>query len=60
MSNITYPHAVKYKGRYYAAGEQIKNGSGDTPVAVQADNDQPKPTRRRTAKKQAEPEAQDE
>lgn len=60
MPNITYPYAVKYKGRYYAAGERIKDGNGDTPVAVQAEDNQPKPTKRKSTKKQAEPEAQDE
>lgn len=60
MPNITYPHAVKYKGRYYAAGEQIKDGNGDTLVAVPAEGNQPKPTRRKSAKKQDEPEVQDE
>ena len=60
MPSITYPHAVKYKGRYYAAGEQIKGSNAEPIVAAQTDENQPKAQRRRSAKKAAEPEAQDE
>lgn len=59
MPNITYPHAVKYKGRYYTAGEEIKASNSNEQAVAEAVSEavteaQPKPIKRRTAKKQVE------
>lgn len=58
MPNITYPYAVKYKGRYYMAGEEIITGGEKTAGEPANDNaEAEKPVKRRTAKKKAEAES---
>ena len=59
MPDITYPYAVKYKGRYYAAGERIEDSNeGNTHVAISTPESQAKAPRRKASKKPSEAEVQ--
>ena len=53
MPDKVYPYAVKYKGRYFAAGEMIKGGDKETaaPIAKEGEEQAAKAVKRKPARK---------